>query len=220
MKKILLVFFLLNINLLYSDSVLNPDYFFISLGDKNDSHPNKFNTYVSCNRGGDDIEFEDGSLPTCQNQDNSSLSIGIGYDLNETTSFEFSYYDLGNSESYFSTEEFYCYPSCAFTSSGFYYDYSSLQANTIHNIELKNNLSLYTKIGLSYLDISLKGKGLFDNEEPDSNDYLDSSFELILGVGATYQFNGKHRVYLEFIDMGHSSQESFFSIGYKINFNE
>ena len=112
MKKILSVFFLLNINFLYSDSALNPDYFFISLGDKNDSHPNKFNTYVSCNRGGDDIEFEDGSLPTCQNQDNSSLSIGIGYDLNETTSFEFSYYDLGNSESYLSTEEFYCDPYC------------------------------------------------------------------------------------------------------------
>ena len=140
MKKILSVFFLLNINFLYSDSALNPDYFFISLGDKNDSHPNKFNTYVSCNRGGDDSEFEGGSLPTCQNQDNSSLSIGIGYDLNETTSFEFSYYDLGNSESYLSTEEFYCNPYCAFTSSGFYYDYSSLQAKSYKHypFRLKN----------------------------------------------------------------------------------
>ena len=150
-------------------------------------------------------------------KDDSTFSLGIGYNINDNIDFEIRYSNLGSSRSYKSVLiDIYCNPSCSTEDPGFHYNYSSLSANTSHKIKFKEKIFGFGKVGISYFDIKKKGIGLFENIQGFPG-YEDSKFELIYGLGILYDFSGPHDMYIQFTDSGYSNLESYFSFGYKYN---
>ena len=205
MERFLYLFVFLFSAFSTAELVRVPDYVFINLGHKQEGEEPY--DYSICGRtvlGG----------TNCKAKDDSTFSLGIGYNFIDNVDFELRYSKLGSSRSYMSTTTgIYCNPECTQEGPGFHYKYSSLSVNTSHKIKFKEKIIGFGKLGISYFDIKKKGIGYFENFQG----YEDSKFELIYGLGILYDFSGPHDLYIEFTDSGYSNIESFFSFGYKYN---
>ena len=208
MKKYLYLFIFLFSAFSNAELVKVPDYVFIDLGHKQEGEePYDYTICGLTAIGG----------TNCKMKDDSTFSLGIGYNINDNINFEVKYSDLGSSRSYTTVlTGVNCNPPCDIEGPGFHYNYSSLSANTSHKIKFREKIFGFGKVGISYFDIKKKGIGSFENLEGFPG-YEDSKFELIYGLGILYDFSGPHDLYIEFTDSGYSNLESFFSFGYKYN---
>ena len=210
MEKFLYLFIFLFSASSYAELIKVPDYVFIDLGHKQEGEePYNYSICGLTILGG----------TNCKMKDDSTFSLGIGYNINDNIDFEIRYSNLGSSRSYMSVvTDIYCNPSCEREGPGFHYNYSSLSANTSHKIKFKEKIFGFGKVGISYFDIKKKGIGLFENIQGiPFPGYEDSKFELIYGLGILYDFSGPHDMYIQFTDSGYSNLESYFSFGYKYN---
>jgi len=209
MKKFLYLFIFLFSAFSNAELVKVPDYVFIDLGHKQEGEEPY--DYTICG-----LSVLGGT--NCKIKDDSTFSLGIGYNFIDNVDFELRYSELGSSRSYMSVVTgIYCSPGCPQEEGpGFHYKYSSLSVNTSHKIKFKEKIFGFGKLGISYFDIEKKGIGSFENFQ-NFPGYEDSKFELIYGLGVLYDFSGPHDLYIEFTDSGYSNLESFFSFGYKYN---
>ena len=186
-----------------------PDYISIGLGGLN-STPSL--------PGGHDPLGGPNPLPKQKSADDSSFTLGLGFNVNENISLEIAYSDLGNSE-----EIADGFRMCGF---GFdcdlpyyshYYNDSSFQINSLTKTKLNNNIDLYLKLGIGRTNISKKTS---NTSTPSGFGYTDpeENIELIYGVGLSYDLMNKLKVFVEFIDNGHDSIESGYSAGIKYSF--
>ena len=144
--------------------------------------------------------------------DDSSFTLGLGFNVNENFSLEIAYSDLGNSEEVQDGGCLINTPTCGLYSH--YYNHSSFQINSLTKTKLNNNIDLYLKLGIGRTNISRKTS---NTHFPIYSD-PEENIELIYGVGLSYDLINKLKLFVEFIDNGHSSIKSGYSAGIKYSF--
>ena len=180
-----------------------PDYISIGLGGLN-STPSL--------PGGHD------PLPKQKSADDSSFTLGLGFNVNENFSLEIAYSDLGNSEETRDGIRQCLGSQCSdIPHYSHYYNHSSFEINSLTKTKLNNNIDLYLKLGIGRTNISKKTS---NTSTPSGFGYTDpeENIELIYGVGLSYDLMNKLKVFVEFIDNGHDSIESGYSAGIKYSF--
>ena len=153
--------------------------------------------------------------PKHKSADDSSFTLGLGFNINENFSLEIAYSDLGNSEEWHASKSCYGVGQCsAIPNYSHYYNHSSFQINSLTKTQLNNNIDLYLKLGIGRTNISKKASNTLSliSSDPQEN------IELIYGVGLSYDLINKLKLFVEFIDNGHDSIKSGYSAGIKYSF--
>ena len=201
MRIILSILLLFYIPICSAEFNWKPDYISIGLGELNSNPPLR--------------RFVHDPLPKHKSADDSSFTLGLGFNVNENFSLEIAYSDLGNSEEVQDGGCLINTPTCGLYSH--YYNHSSFQINSLTKTKLNNNIDLYLKLGIGRTNISKKTSNTFS--PPDFGAYgPEESIELIYGVGLSYDLINKLKLFVEFIDNGHSSIKSGYSAGIKYSF--
>ena len=204
MRIILSILLLFYIPICSAEFNWKPDYISIGLGELNSNPPLR--------------RFVHDPLPKHKSADDSSFTLGLGFNVNENFSLEIAYSDLGNSEEIADGIRM-CGAgfSCDLPYFSHYYNHSSFQINSLTKTKLNNNIDLYLKLGIGRTNISKKTSNTFS--PPDFGAYgPEESIELIYGVGLSYDLINKLKLFVEFIDNGHSSIKSGYSAGIKYSF--
>ena len=135
--------------------------------------------------------------------DDSSFTLGLGFNVNENFSLEIAYSDLGNSEEVQDGGCLINTPTCGLYSH--YYNHSSFQINSLTKTKLNNNIDLYLKLGIGRTNISRKTSNTFiktvlsDHSDLLSSFYPKENIELIYGVGLSYDLINKLKLFVDLL---------------------
>ncbi|MDC3150858.1 hypothetical protein OA959_03040 [SAR86 cluster bacterium] len=203
-----------------------PDYFFVSLGEKQDSYGTITSTafQATTSAAGSSLQIcsanpyglsQDVYESVCSiKKSNSISSIGAGFKIGSII-LELSYADLGAS-----APNYIIIPT--FTTNthmlSYNYEYSSFQINSIAYKNFSNKLQGYAKYGISYLQNDLK-KSINPQNLPTNYPLLEERIELIYGLGINFDYFDSVNFFIEFMDSGHSIPSSF-SLGIKFFLNK
>ena len=203
-----------------------PDYFFVSLGEKQDSYGTITSTsgiQTSTSALGLSLLCSANSYGLSQDlyesvcsikKSNSISSIGAGFKIGSII-LELSYADLGDSApNYIIIPNFTTSPNIL----SYNYEYSSFQINSIAYKNFSNKIQGYAKYGISYLQNDLKNS---INPQNLSINYqlLEERIELIYGLGINFDYFDSVNFFIEFMDSGHSIPSSY-SLGIKYFLNK
>jgi len=204
MRIILSILLLFYIPICSAEFNWKPDYISIGLGELNSTPGTLASKLISPSTN-----------PNLKSADDSSFTLGLGFNVNENFSLEIAYSDLGNSGESISDSPLCSGWSCPrIDNFSQYYNYSSFQINSLTKTKLNNNIDLYLKLGIGRTNISKKTSKTFGTYHVDP----EESIELIGGVGLSYDLINKLKLFVEFIDNGHSSIKSGYSAGIKYSF--
>ena len=203
-----------------------PDYFLVSLGEKQDSYGTITNSnfQTTANAAGPFLQIcsanpydlsQDVYESVCSIKNSNSISsIGAGFKIGSII-LELSYSDLGASApNYIIVPTFTAEPYI----SSYNYEYSSFQINSIAYKNFSNKIQGYAKYGISYLQNDLKNS---INPQNLSINYqlLEERIELIYGLGINFDYFDSVNFFTEFMDSGHSITSSY-SLGIKYFLNK
>ena len=204
-----------------------PDYFFVSLGEKQDSYgtitSTGFQTTTSATGPSLQICTEANLYNLSQNvyesvcsikKSNSISSIGAGFKIGSII-LELSYSDLGASAPNYIIIPTFTTSSNIFS---YNYEYSSFQINSIAYKNFSNKIQGYAKYGISYLQNDLKNSTNPQNL-PLNYQFLEERIELIYGLGINFDYFDSVNFFIEFMDSGHSIPSSY-SLGIKYFLNK
>tara|TARA_B100000123_G_C25723476_1_gene425703 strand:- start:52 stop:732 length:681 start_codon:yes stop_codon:yes gene_type:complete len=203
-----------------------PDYFFVSLGEKQDSYGTITNTSFQtttsaagpflqiCSANPYDLS-QDIYESVCSIKKSNSISlIGAGFKIGSII-LELSYSDLGASApNYIIIPTFTANPSIF----SYNYEYSSFQINSIAYKNFSNKIQGYAKYGISYLQNDLKNS-INPQNLPTNYQLLEERIELIYGLGINFDYFDSVNFFIEFMDSGHSIPSSY-SLGIKYFLNK
>ena len=203
-----------------------PDYFFVSLGEKQDSYgtitgtafqattsaTGPYSQICSANPFG---LSQDVYESVCSiKKSNSISSIGAGFKIGSII-LELSYSDLGASAPNYTIISTFTSASNIFS---YNYEYSSFQINSIAYKNFSNKIQGYAKYGISYLQNDLKNS-INPQNLPINYQLLEERIELIYGLGINFDYFDSVNFFIEFMDSGHSIPSSY-SLGIKYFLNK
>ncbi len=205
-----------------------PDYFFVSLGEKQDSYgtiTGATGIQTSTSALGPSLQLcsansyglsQDVYESVCSiKKSNSISSIGAGFKIGSII-LELSYADLGDSApNYIIIPNFTTSPNIL----SYNYEYSSFQINSIAYKNFSNKIQGYAKYGISYLRNDLKYSINPQNLLSNYQLLLEERIELIYGLGINFDYFDSVNFFIEFMDSGHSIPSSY-SLGIKYFFNK
>ena len=206
-----------------------PDYFFVSLGEKQDSYGTITSTsgiQTSTSALGLSLLCSANSYGLSQDlyesvcsikKSNSISSIGAGFKIGSII-LELSYADLGASAPNYITFPPISPPIQMFVFS-YNYEYSSFQINSIAYKNFSNKIQGYAKYGISYLRNDLKNSINPQNLLSNYQLLLEERIELIYGLGINFDYFDSVNFFIEFMDSGHSIPSSY-SLGIKYFLNK
>ena len=222
--RILSILLLFYIPICSAEFNWKPDYISIGLGELNSTSPSLPSEGITLDPGTTYVPVDHplGShllspLDPSQKHrpaDDSSFTLGLGFNVNENFSLEIAYSDLGSSVEVHQFRNVFGGDPDPPPYRSTYYNHSSFQINSLTKTKLNNNIDLYLKLGIGRTNISKKTSNtpLSIYSDPKEN------IELIYGVGSSYDLMNKLKVFVEFIDNGHDSIKSGYSAGIKYSF--
>ena len=203
-----------------------PDYFFVSLGEKQDSYgtitSNSLQTTTSalgpslqiCSANPYGLSQDVYESVCSIKKSNSISSIGAGFKIGSII-LELGYSDLGASAPNYIiiptfTEEPHIF--------SYNYEYSSFQINSIAYKNFSKKIQGYAKYGISYLQNDLKNS-INPQNLPVNYQLFEERIELIYGLGINFDYFDSVNFFIEFMDSGHSIPSSY-SLGIKYFLNK